>query len=333
MASTAHKTEEEKKEHFDNEEEFEKKVEDLYQHVKKSKHFVVYTGAGISTSCGIPDYRSGALTCLPTGPGCWEKAANIQKALRAGQKVNGVSEHRNRNGAGAKKDYKVFIQAAIPSKTHMSIVELQRRGICKFLISTNTDGLHRKSGIPKKMLSELHGNTNLELCRKCGKDYMRDFRCRTAKNTHEHNTGRLCDNPACGGKLYDTIINFGENLRDEDIDNGFEHGAKADVMLVLGSSCRVTPAADILQECKDAGGKLFLCNLQKTPYTKKSTHIYSMIDKLMIRLMEKLGIEIPPFQREMYANFTLNKSATGKENLKLSGIDLSGSPYNIFKSV
>ena len=111
------------------------------------------------------------------------------------------------------------------------------------------------------MIAELHGNTNLEICRKCGKDYMRDFRARTAKPVHEHATGRLCDNASCGGKLYDTIINFGENLRDEEIDNGFEHGEKADVMLVMGSSCRVTPAADILQDCVDAGGKLFLVNL------------------------------------------------------------------------
>ncbi len=75
MASTAHKTDEEKKEYFDPEDVLENKVELLAQMVLSSKHFIAFTGAGISTSCGIPDYRSGMKTVLPTGPGCWEKLA------------------------------------------------------------------------------------------------------------------------------------------------------------------------------------------------------------------------------------------------------------------
>ena len=77
MADTAHKTEEEKREYFDSEEELIQKVDLLSQMILSSEHFVAFTGAGISTSAGIPDYRSGVHTVLPTGPGCWEKAANI----------------------------------------------------------------------------------------------------------------------------------------------------------------------------------------------------------------------------------------------------------------
>lgn len=75
MASTAHKTEEEKKEYFDSPEELEKKIDILAKIIKESEHFIVFTGAGISTSTGIPDFRSGVNTILETGPGAWEKKA------------------------------------------------------------------------------------------------------------------------------------------------------------------------------------------------------------------------------------------------------------------
>lgn len=75
---------------------------------------------------------------------------------------------------------------AFPTSTHMSFVELANRGMLKFLVSQNVDGLHRRSGFPVEKLAELHGNTNLEKCQKCGKGYMRDFRCRTASNVHDH---------------------------------------------------------------------------------------------------------------------------------------------------
>ncbi len=77
MASTAIKTEEEKKEYFDSPKELDEKIEKLADLIKKSKNFVAFTGAGISTASGIPDYRSGVNTVLPTGAGCWEAAANI----------------------------------------------------------------------------------------------------------------------------------------------------------------------------------------------------------------------------------------------------------------
>ena len=80
MADTAIKDEEEKREYFDSEEDLDKKVEQLALMIQASEHFCTFTGAGISTAAGIADFRSGANTCLPTGPGCWEKAANIKKA-------------------------------------------------------------------------------------------------------------------------------------------------------------------------------------------------------------------------------------------------------------
>ena len=124
----------------------------------------------------------------------------------------------------------------------MALVELMNRGKLHHIISQNVDGLHRKSGIAKDNITEVHGNTNLEICQKCGKDYMRDFRVRTANKATVHKTGRKCDNPKCAGELHDTIINFGESLRGEDIQRGMAEGLASDLMLCLGSSLRVSPA-------------------------------------------------------------------------------------------
>ena len=75
MATTAHKTDKEKQEFFDPEEVLEKKINKLANLILESKHFIAFTGAGISTACGIPDFRSGVNTVLKTGPGAWEKKA------------------------------------------------------------------------------------------------------------------------------------------------------------------------------------------------------------------------------------------------------------------
>jgi len=71
--NSAHNSDEEKKEFFDTDEELDKKITKLADAIKNSKHFVVFTGAGISTGAGIRDFRSGVNTILPTGPGCWEQ--------------------------------------------------------------------------------------------------------------------------------------------------------------------------------------------------------------------------------------------------------------------
>ena len=104
MAHTAHKTEKEKKEYFDSEDVLNEKVGKLADLIIKSKHFIAFTGAGISTACGIPDYRSGVNTVLKTGPGAWEKKA--QK----------VADKPNKNV--------VTMAKAIPSFTHMTLVAL-----------------------------------------------------------------------------------------------------------------------------------------------------------------------------------------------------------------
>jgi NAD-dependent SIR2 family protein deacetylase len=137
----------------------------------------------------------------------------------------------------------------------MAFVRLVEEGYLKFIISQNVDGLHRKSGIPPEKLAELHGNVNFERCAKCGKEVMRDF---NVGCTHDHITGRLCAVPGCQGALKDNIINFGENLPKRDLRAGFDESLKADLCLAMGSSLRVTPAADMPAQTAEKGGKLVI---------------------------------------------------------------------------
>jgi len=97
-------------------------------------------------------------TVLDTGPGVWEERAHSDKPV--------------------KRKNVVKLVKALPSLTHMGIVKLHEESLVKFTVSQNVDGLHRRSGLGSHELSELHGNTNLEQCRKCKRQYMRDFETR-----------------------------------------------------------------------------------------------------------------------------------------------------------
>ena len=110
--------------------------------VQQSKHTVIYTGAGVSTSAGIPDFR---------GPkGVW----TLEKK-------------------GLKPDMNVSWDDAKPTKTHMAISKLIEKDMAKFVISQNIDGLHLRSGIPRIHLAELHGNMFVDECSICKKMYVR----------------------------------------------------------------------------------------------------------------------------------------------------------------
>lgn len=308
------KDDEEKKEFFDNEEMLTKKVKKTVEWIKSSKHVIFFTGAGISTSAGIPDFRSGMDTVLPTGPGVWE----LQE--------KGVP-HLNPKVTP--------ILRAIPTSTHMAVVKLHEAGLSKFTVSQNVDGLHRRSGIPPAELSELHGNTNLETCKKCGRQYLRDFETREAFHVFNHNTSRKCDNPSCQGQLQDSIINFGENLPEGELHKAFDNAQKADLCIVLGSSLRVRPACQVPEVVLANGGKVIICNLQKIPQfpsSSRSMQIYSMCDVYMKRVLHELQMDIPKFL--LYRRLKITSENT-KDDLKLvvTGVDVEEDiPYSFIQS-
>ena len=320
MADTAIKSEEEKKEFFDPPDVLNKKVEQLAEMIMTSDRVVAFTGAGISTASGIPDYRSGFNTVLETGPGCWESAANRKKY-----------ENQSNKKAADYKTLRTGIQKAYPSKTHMALVELANRGHLKYLISQNIDGLHRKSGFDPRLMAELHGNTNLEICCKCGKEYMRDFAVRTAKTNKEHKTGRKCDDPNCGGDLKDSIINFGEPLIGSIMDGAYSESAKADCHICMGSSMRVSPANLLPIETKSNGGEFIIINLQKTPLDKSAMMcIYGKCDEVIEMLMEKLEYKIPTwkFNRTLKLEMTKDDST-----IKLMGVDDHRNYFHCFPKI
>ncbi|KAF2650597.1 DHS-like NAD/FAD-binding domain-containing protein [Lophiostoma macrostomum CBS 122681] len=283
----------------------------LATQIKNGSHFIVFTGAGISTSTGIPDFR---------GPeGAWTKRA---QGKQLAFKPNTTLQ-------------------AIPSPTHMALVALQDRGLLQYVVSQNCDGLHRRSGIRPDRIAELHGNSNLEYCMACGKEYLRDFRAvaRYEKSWADHRTGRKCAVPGCGGALRDSIVNFGEGLPGQAFADAERHARMADCCLVLGSSCRVTPANEIpeIVGAKGRGKKkagLAICNLQSTPLDGAAAlRVYARTDELMISIMQKLDIPIPRFVLRRRLVVEVVSQAADRHQVKVGGLDVDGTPVSFLKSV
>ncbi|KAK4184316.1 DHS-like NAD/FAD-binding domain-containing protein, partial [Podospora australis] len=305
MANTAPKIAE--PERFDAPSLVDAKAKILAELIGESKHFIVYTGAGISTTAGIPDFR---------GPeGVW--------TLRA-QKRQGTSKA-------------VSTLQAVPTPTHMALVELQNRGLLKYIVSQNCDGLHRKSGILPDKISEVHGNSNREYCKDCGQEYMRDFRAVATyeKTVHDHRTGRTC--ALCGGILLDTIINFGEQLFEVPLKRARQNAKKADLCLVLGSSCTIPPASGIPETVgKSRKGKLAICNLQSTPLddiSESDLRVFARTDDLMSRIMAHLDIPIPEFilRRRLIVKVTAGDK--DRHQLLVRGVDVDDTPATFLNSV
>ena len=132
------------------------------------------------------------------------------------------------------------------------------------------------------------------MCEECSREYMRDTRVRVAQKTKEHRTGRKCESPGCDGFLKDTIINFGGNLNPAILELGEANCESADLCLAMGSSLRVSPANGMPAACAQNGGRLVICNLQKTPLDHLATLvIHAKCDDIMKLLMKKLGYQIP----------------------------------------
>ncbi|CAA7062665.1 unnamed protein product [Microthlaspi erraticum] len=257
------------------------KINELAEMIQKSKHLVVFTGAGISTSCGIPDFR---------GPkGIW----TLQREGKDLPKAS-LEFHR-----------------AMPSMTHMALVELERAGILKFVISQNVDGLHLRSGIPREKLSELHGDSFMEMCPSCGAEYLRDFEVETIGLKE---TSRKCSNEECGAKLKDTVLDWEDALPPKEIDPAEKHCKMADLVLCLGTSLQITPACNLPLKCLKGGGKIVIVNLQKTPKDKKANVvIHGLVDKVVAGVMESLNMKIPPYVRTDFFQTILTKSLSGDQ--------------------
>ncbi len=198
---------------------------DLDELIRCSNSILVFTGAGVSTPSGIPDFR---------GPqGVWKRR----------QPVYYHDFMRSEAARIEHWDYKLEGWAAFrdakPNAIHSSIVGLERAGKVRAVVTQNIDGLHRKAGTSPEKLIELHGTNSLVECQSCGalsdpEPHFREF-AKTRKPP-------LC---ACGGYLKPATISFGQNLKNEVLERAEEAAHRVDLVLALGSSLSVNPAASI----------------------------------------------------------------------------------------
>jgi len=258
-------------EKFDNQNEIDTKVNLLAEWISKAKHIVVHTGAGISTSAGIPDFR---------GPkGVW----TLEKK-------------------GEKPEMNVSWDDAQPTKTHMALAKLVEVDKVKFIVTQNIDGLHLRSGVPRTSIAELHGNMFVDQCDKCHRMFVRDSPAPTVGQKY---VGGDC--PAtrhngrnCRGKLKDFVLDWEAELPDSDLSLSDTHSMMADLSIVMGSTLQIIPAGNLPTYSKkyQEGGKLVICNLQPTKQDKKADlSVHTYVDDVMEMVMKKLGLEIPEYDK------------------------------------
>ncbi|MDF2695427.1 MAG: cobB2, partial [Labilithrix sp.] len=206
-------------------------IDMLVEWILEARHLVAFTGAGISTDSGIPDFR---------GPdGVWTR----------------------RDAGLPPPRWKTPAASVCPNASHQALVKLQDAGKLAFVISQNTDGLHLRSGIEPDRLAELHGNGRLMRCLACDARVSREAvgwdvdRFGRGYRTHRPVRGQpAC--PECGGRLASSVVNFGDPLPERDLALATVHAAACDVMLALGSSLVVTPAASLVGLALENGARV-----------------------------------------------------------------------------
>ncbi len=216
-------------------------IEQAAEWIAHSEHLVAFTGAGISTDSGLPDFRgpNGVWTRRDAGlpPPAWGKRAS----------------------------------EIAPNVSHTALVELERMGKLAFLISQNVDNLHLQSGFPQAKLAELHGNGKLMRCLKCDEQFPRkavgwdERRWGQGYRTDPVYRGQPhC--PRCSGRIISSVVNFGDPLPRRELMRSFVESERCDVFFAIGSSLVVSPANDMPATALEAGAKLILLNRGETPF-------------------------------------------------------------------
>ena len=215
--------------------------------IEDAQAIVPFTGAGISTECGIPDFRSPG--------GFWTKNQPIAfDEFMASREARDLSWRRR----FAMQDQFGTVQ---PGRGHRALASLYRAGKVPGLITQNIDNLHQDSGIAAEDVIELHGNTTYALCLDCGKRYELAW----VRERFEANGHRAPD-CACGGFIKTGTISFGQAMPVEAMERAEQLTRSSDLFLSIGSSLVVWPAAGFPLMAKRNGARLVIINREPTEF-------------------------------------------------------------------
>lgn len=209
----------------------------LRQWLKESTNTVVFTGAGMSTESGLPDFRSRT-------SGLWGNRNPLELAS-----VTAMDDNRYEFIEFYRDRIENFRHCQ-PNSGHDILAKWEKEGLVHAIITQNVDGFHHEAGNQK--VTELHGSLRSCHCTDCGEDY-------PINRFLEDSV--MCE---CGGFIRPSVVLFGERLSEETLIQAVSGSTKADLFIVLGSSLTVSPANFFPMEAKEAGAKLVIINMEPT---------------------------------------------------------------------
>jgi NAD-dependent deacetylase len=214
--------------------------------VEQADRVLPFTGAGISTECGIPDFRSPG--------GVWTKFRPIE--------FGDFLDSQEMRDESWRRRFAMEEQfgAAMPGRGHLALASLYRAGKVKAVVTQNIDNLHQASGIAAADVVELHGNTTYAACLDCAKRYELSW----VKAKFTGSGGRSPDCPDCGGYVKTATISFGQSMPEAAMRRAHALAEACDLFLAIGSSLVVWPAAGIPQSAKRNGARLVIINRDET---------------------------------------------------------------------
>lgn len=219
--------------------------DDLRKLIERSTRAVVFTGAGISTESGIPDFRS------PGGVWSKNRVIYFDEFVRS-REARVEAWTRLFDGRGT-------IKAATPNAGHRAVSRLVDIGKVSDVITQNIDGLHQASGVPAAKVIEVHGNATYAKCLSCGQRVEFDEIEPAFKATKEPPACK-----ACGGIVKSATISFGQAMPEEEMERASDTALACDLFLAIGSSLVVYPAAGLPIAAKRGGAKLVILNRDPT---------------------------------------------------------------------
>lgn len=223
-------------------------IAQLADWIREAERLVVFTGAGISTESGIPDFRSPG--------GIWSKYKPIMY-----QDFVANREARKQYWARSKATYPHLAQAA-PNAAHLAVARLHTWGKLDVCITQNIDGLHQRAGLPDAKVIELHGTALWCYCLECGARYARG----DVQQLMESGDVDVPQCDSCGGDLKSATVSFGQPMPERETAEAMRRSERADLFLVVGSSLVVYPAAHCPILAKRAGARVAILNRDATEH-------------------------------------------------------------------